>query len=479
LPFSWNTLLFKRREDDKAIISLLFYTLVGMFKWIADSVAWFSKWVWDWPLLVLVIGGGLFLLLYSKGIPFLYFRHAVKILLGRYDSDQDTGELSHFQALTSALAATVGMGNISGVAVAIVAGGPGAVFWMWMSAIVGMATKFYTCTLAVLYRKEDGDGNVQSGPMYVITQGLGQYWKPLAILFALAGLIGTLPAFTVNQLTQTLVDVLERNEADRWYIGFALAALSAVVIFGGIKRIANVASRLVPAMVVLYFFTVITILVMRFEEIPAMFSLIFSDAFSGKAIAGGTLGSLIKTGVKRAAFSNEAGVGTAPMMHGMAKTNEPIREGLVAMIGPAIDTMVVCTLTALTILVTGVWQNTESNGISLTLDAFNTVLPYGLGDIIVLLMVLVFACSTLFSYSYYGTSCLGFLTQPKYGKYYNYIYVGSIVISAVVKIDFAINLIDGAFALMAIPTIISTLILAPKVNQKAKTYFKKLASVEI
>lgn len=445
-----------------------------MFEIIEKSIAQFSSWIWDWPLLVLLIGGGVFFLLYSRFTPFLYFGHAIQILRGKYDNEEAPGQLSHFQALSSAIAATVGMGNISGVAVALVMGGPGAIFWMWISAVIGMATKFYTCTLAIMYRSESKEGTTLSGPMYVIVEGLGKGWKPLAVFFAIAGLIGTLPAFTVNQLTQTLVDVLDWEDNTKLYIGIILAVIASFVILGGIKRIGLVASKLVPFMVVLYFITVFSILILQIDKVPEMFMLIFSDAFSGEAAAGGALGYLIKTGVKRAAFSNEAGIGTAPMMHGTAKTNEPIREGLVAMIGPAIDTLLVCTLTALAILSTGVWQHSDDNGISLTLAAFNSVLPYGIGDIVVITMVLVFAFSTLFSFSYYGVTCLGFLTKPKFGKYYNYIYILSIVVSAVVKIDFAINLIDSAFALMAIPTVISGLLLSKKVNDKAKMYFQKI-----
>ncbi len=447
-----------------------------MIKTLETAIATFSSWIWDWPLLALLIGGGLFFLIYSRFTPFLYFRHAINILRGSYDNDNAPGQLSHFQALSSAIAATVGMGNISGVAIALVMGGPGAIFWMWISALIGMATKFYTCTLSVMYRSESNDGTTLSGPMYVITEGLGKHWKPLAVFFALAGLVGTLPAFTANQLTQTLVDVLDWDESTKLYIGLVLAVIASFVILGGIKRIGLVASRLVPFMVVLYFITVFTILILQIDKVPEMFVLIFSDAFTGEAAAGGVLGYLIKTGVKRAAFSNEAGIGTAPMMHGTAKTNEPIREGLVAMIGPAIDTLLVCTLTALAILSTGVWKHSDDNGISLTLEAFNSVLPYGIGDVVVIVMVFVFAFSTLFSYSYYGVTCLGFLTKPKYGKYYNYIYILSIIVAAIVKIDVAINLIDSAFALMAIPTIISALLLAPKVNKKAKIYFASIRS---
>lgn len=445
-----------------------------MFEKIEDSIAFFSSWIWDWPLLILLVGGGLFFLIYSRFTPFVYLKHGVDILRGRYDHENAPGQLSHFQALSSAIAATVGMGNISGVAIALVAGGPGAIFWMWISALIGMATKFYTCTLAVMYRSEQADGTTLSGPMYVITEGLGKHWKPLAVFFALAGLIGTLPAFTANQLTQTLVDVLDWEDSAKLYIGIVLAVIASFVILGGIKRIGLVASKLVPFMVVLYFITVFTILIIQIEKVPEMFFLIFSDAFSGEAVAGGALGYLIKTGVKRAAFSNEAGIGTAPMMHGTAKTNEPIREGLVAMLGPSIDTLLVCTLTALAILSTGAMQHTDRTGISLTLAAFNAVLPYGIGEIVVIIMVLVFAFTTLFSSSYYGVTCLGFLTKPKYGKYYNFVYIISIVIAAVVKLDFAIGLIDSAFALMAIPTVISGLLLSKKVNIQAKKYFKKL-----
>jgi len=445
---------------------------------IEKFVSDFSGWVWDWPLLILLIGGGLFFLIQSKFAPFRHFWHSINILRGKYNDKEDEGQISHFQALSSAVAATVGMGNISGVAIAIVTGGPGAIFWMWITALIGMATKFYTCTLAVMYRDKDEDGKTVSGPMYVITKGLGKKWKPLATFFALAGLVGTLPAFSANQLTQTIVDVFVYDQDSipdaKLYIGIAIAVLTALVIFGGLKRIARVASLLVPFMVVLYFASVILVLYRQSEFVPEMFKLIFTDAFSGKAAAGGVLGYLILTAVKRAAFSNEAGIGTAPMIHGNAKTDEPVREGLVAMIGPFIDTIVVCTLTALAILSTGVWRTTDANGISLTLKAFDVAFPIGLGSWVLSGIITVFALSTIFSYSHYGATCLGFLTKPKYGKYYNYIFVVSIVVASVIKLEFAIDLIDSAFALMAIPTIISGLLLAKHVNKASKAYFSKL-----
>lgn len=449
-----------------------------MFLGIQETVAQFSSWVWGIPLLILLIGGGLFLFIYSGLIPFRYIGHAVAVLRGKYDKHDSPGDLSHYEALSSAIAATVGMGNISGVAIAIATGGPGAIFWMWVSAFVGMATKFFTCSLSVMYRGKDENGNTKGGPMYVITEGLGKGWKPLAVFFASAGLIGTLPAFQANQLTQTLIDVFQVQETNHFtaklLLGISIAIIVALVIFGGIKRIGSVAGKLVPVMVVVYLITVAAILLLRIEEIPRIFTLIFEDAFTGKSVLGGALGALIITGVKRAAFSNEAGLGTAPMMHGTAKTKEPIREGLVAMLGPAIDTLLVCSLTAFAILASGVWKGFEGNGISMTLAAFDVVLPYNSGSVILTICVLIFAFSTLFTYSFYGFSCLSFLTNSKIGKSYNYIYIVTIVIASIIKLDFVINLIDSAYALMAIPTVLSTLILAPKVKKAATVYFDKL-----
>ena len=449
---------------------------------IQDYVAQFSSWVWGIPLLILLIGGGLFLFIYSGLVPFKYMGHAIAVLRGKYDKHDSPGDLSHYEALSSAIAATVGMGNISGVAIAIATGGPGAIFWMWVSAFVGMATKFFTCSLSVMYRGKDDNGNTKGGPMYVITEGLGKQWKPLAMFFAFAGLFGTLPAFQANQLTQTLVDVFQVNEANvfsaKLILGISIALIVSLVIFGGIQRIGKVAGKLVPAMVVVYLITVFAILFLKIETVPSIFGLIFEDAFSGKSVVGGVLGTLIITGVKRAAFSNEAGLGTAPMMHGTAKTQEPIREGLVAMLGPAIDTLLVCTLTALAILASGIWKGFDGNGISMTLAAFNSVLPSGLGGVILTICVLVFAFSTLFTYSFYGYSCLSYLTNTKIGSYYNYIYIGAIVIASVIKLDFVINIIDSAYALMAIPTVLSTLILAPKVKKAATNYFGRLKAGE-
>lgn len=447
-------------------------------------IADFSSAVWGLPLLILLIGGGLYLLILSRFLPFRYIGHAIQVLRGKYDDPNDPGQISHFQALTTALSSTIGMGNIAGVAVAISIGGPGAVFWMWISAIVGMSTKFFTSTLAIMFRGKDSQGELQGGPMYFITEGLGKAWKPLAMFFSFCGLVGALPVFNVNQLTQAINDILlkpngvEVSFVSNLTIGIVLVAITAIVILGGLGRISKTASKLVPSMVLLYFVSVVAILIVNIDVVPKYFVMIFTDAFAaenfkGDAFFGGVLGGLILLGIKRGAFSNEAGIGTAPLAHGAAKTDEPVREGLVAMLGPAIDTLVVCTLTALAILVTGVWETTSSNGVSLTASAFSSALP-GFGNYLLLICIAVFSISSLFSYSYYGGKCMAFLLGADKKHYYNYIYILSIVLGATTSLSMMINLIDGFFALMAIPTMLSTIILAPRVMKEVKRYTKTI-----
>lgn len=444
----------------------------------AQSIAW------GLPLLILLIGGGLYMLIRIKFLPFRYLGHAIAVLRGKYDNENDKGEITHFQALTTALSATVGMGNIAGVAVAIAIGGPGAVFWMWVSAVIGMSTKFFTASLAVMFRGKDSNGNLQGGPMYFIMEGLGKNWKFLAVIFSVAGLVGALPVFNVNQLTQAVNDLVLKPAGmytgfnSNLTIGIILGLITAIVILGGLSRISNTASKLVPGMVLLYFGMVVIILAVNFEVLPKYLSLIFTDAFTanfykGDAFLGGVVGGLLLLGIRRGAFSNEAGIGTAPMAHGAAKTNEPIREGLVAMLGPAIDTLVICTLTALAILVTGVWETSSANGVSLTASAFTQTMPQ-IGKYLLLLCIAVFSISSLFSYSYYGTKCMSFLIGAKRATYYNYIYILSIILGATTDLNMMINLIDTFFAVMAVPTMTATILLAPKVIREAKRYFATL-----
>ncbi len=448
----------------------------------------FANWIWGIPLLILLLGGGSFFLFFSQLIPFKYFGHAIMVLTGKYDDPEEKGEINHYQALSTHLASTVGMGNIAGVAIAIVTGGPGAIFWMWVSAFVGIATKFFTCTLSIMYRGKDENDQVHGGPMYVIREGLGKNWMPLAYLFCFAGMIGCLPIFQANQLTQVIRDVLilpngmgtetfnlagQDFRYSDLYTGLVLMVLVGIVIFGGLKRIANVASKMVPLMIVIYFLSVLTIILFNIDQVPSMLGMIVSDAFTGNAVAGGVLGAVIITGARRAAFSNEAGLGTAPIAHGAAKTDEPVREGLVAMLGPAIDTLVDSTLTALVIMITNVWQTTDADGVTLTSTAFESAFP-GFGNYILLICIFFFASSSLFSYSWYGSRCMAFVVGEKNKIYYNVIYVVTIIFGSLASLSTIFSLIDGAFAIMSIPTMISALLLAPKVKTEAKKYFDKI-----
>ena len=456
---------------------------------IDKIIADFASFIWGLPLLILLIGGGLYLLILSKFLPFRFILHAVNVLRGKFDNANDKGEITHFQALTTALSSTIGMGNIAGVAVAISIGGPGAMFWMWVSAIIGMSTKFFTCTLSIMFRGKDSIGNIQGGPMYVIMEGLGKSWKPLAVFFSVCGLIGALPVFNVNQLKQAINDILlipngvEVSFMSNLIIGLVLVLITTIVILGGLERISKTASKLVPGMVILYFVLVLIILFVYKSEVPKYLALMVTDAFSahnfkGDTFIGGTLGGLILLGIRRGAFSNEAGIGTAPMAHGAAKTNEPVREGLVAMLGPAIDTIFICTLTALAILVTGVWQTSDSNGVSLTANAFDNAIPF-YGKYLLLICIATFSISSLFSYSYYGTKCMSFLLGDHNKHFYNYIYIASIVLGATTSLNMMLNLIDSAFALMAMPTMISTIILAPRVIKEIKKYTNNLKQSKI
>jgi alanine or glycine:cation symporter, AGCS family len=446
---------------------------------LEELSAAFANFMWGTPLVVLLVGGGTFLVFYSRFLPYRHFRHSIDILLGKYDDPDDDGLIPHFQALAAALSGTLGMGNVAGVAVAITMGGPGAIFWMWVTAVVGVATKFYTCTLAIMFRGRDSLGELQGGPMYIIREGLGPRWRPLAILFAVAGLFGTLPLFQVNQLVQILRDVLaipaglagaESHFGFDLTMGLLIAAGVLIVILGNIQRIGRVAARLVPSMVGVYFIVTVVLLALHLSEIPRAFMLIISDAFSGQAVAGGAIGTVIMMGVRRGAFSNEAGIGTEVMAHGAAKTNEPVREGMVAMLGPVIDTLIVCTCTALAILVTGVWHG-DADGVTLSAQAFESVFP-GAGAYFLTVMVIFLSLSTIITYWYYGSKCLGYLLGAQYQYHYIWIYLILIVLAAVASLEIVIGLVDGMFAIMALPTMTATLMLANKVNAETRRYFR-------
>ncbi len=443
----------------------------------------FSDFIWGYPLLILLLGGGLFLLIYSRFAPIRYLGHAISILTGKYDNPDEPGQLNHYQALSTAVSGFVGMGNVSSVAVAIVIGGPGAIFWMWVTAIIGITTQFFTSSLAVMYRGRDSTGELQGGAMYYIVEGLGKQWKFLAIFFAVFGMIGVTSMFQSNQLTQAIRDVvlipnhIQTGAVSNLITGVILALLVFLVVLGGIKRIGNVAGKLVPFMVILYVVSVLLIIFLNPAQIGPGIRLIFKDAFAADAVLGGALGTLIITGVRRAAFSNEAGIGTDTLAHGTAKTTEPIRQGLVGMLGPVIDTLIICTMTALAIIITGVWTTTNDNGITLTANAFSQVMP-GFGAYILTGCVSIFALTTMFAYPYYGVKCFNFLFGTRYTLLYMVFYLATILVGALTSLRVVISVIDASYALMAFPTMISTIILAPRVMKEAKKYFRKIRNTD-
>jgi AGCS family alanine or glycine:cation symporter len=429
--------------------------------------------VWGTPLVALLLGGGCFFIIASRALPYRYMGHAIAILRGRYDTPDANGEISHQQALAAALSNTMGLGNIAGVALAIVAGGPGAVFWMWMSAIVGIATKFFTCSLGVMYRGKDSLGNLQGGPMYVIREALPRPYYPLAVLFSLAGLIGTLPIFQANQLTALIQDTVLAGTAPEWAplaIGIVIAIVVGSVIFGGLPRVAKVAVALLPTMVLVYLAMTMWVLANHLPDIPRVLATIFTEALSPTAVGGGFLGVML-IGISRGAFSNEAGVGTEVMAHSAAKTDEPIREGMLATLGPVFDTLVVCTCTALVILLAGNWQSPgDMSGITLTADAFRSEMGNA-GLITLGFVALILSTTTMFAGWYFGAKCFGFLVGAKWQPYFRWFFIAAVVFGATVSIDVVFNLISASYGIMAIPTMVSAIVLAPRVLHAAERYF--------
>ena len=446
-----------------------------MLETIGSALHSFSSWL-NIPLFITLIGGGLFFLIYSRFVPFRYYARALKSL--RIKDDKADGQISSFQALSSAIAATVGLGNISGVAVALTMGGPGAIFWMWVSACVGMATKFFEGTLSVMFKGRDSAGQLQGGPMYMITNGLGNKWKPLAVLFSVFGMIGTFCLMQANQLTEALQTVIftpagvENTVWLRLIVGVCIAFIVSLVVLGGIKRIGKVATRIVPVMVLFYFLLVAYIILTNLPVVPHVFASIFEGAFSLKAGAGGLAGSVIVIGARRAAFVNEAGVGTASMMHGASRNSEPVREGLVAMIAPSIDSGLVCTLTALAVLINAEYSVTNMQGMQLVMESFERSIP-GLGSYLLMAVAIIFAFSTMFSYSYYGTKCTNFLFGADKAHYYNYLFLATLILGAMIPLTAVVDIIDIAYAFMAFCTVFTMLLLSPRVRTAAKKYFQK------
>ncbi|MCB0404803.1 MAG: alanine:cation symporter family protein [Bdellovibrionales bacterium] len=433
--------------------------------------------VWGLPLVAVLCGTGLLLTLVFKGLQFRAFAHAVSVVRGCYDDPNDPGQITHFQALCTALSATVGLGNISGVAVAIHVGGPGATFWMIATGVLGMITKFAECSLSILYRRVDEHGEVHGGPMHYIELGLGPKWKPMAVFFAFACAFSAVGIGNMFQTHEVAAIFHDSFGIPHIVTGALLAIFAALAILGGIKRIAHVTSFLVPIMAVIYIGGALVVILWNLTALPDIFYHIVEDAFTGSAAQGAFAGIAVRfviiQGVKRACFSNEAGLGSAPIAHSAASTKEPIREGLVAMLGPFIDTVVVCTMTALVILVSGVWASEEANGVTLTAMAFDSCIP-GFGKYFVPVAVLLFAYSTLISWSYYGERAWDYMFGAKGSIPYRFFYCLLPVVGALWKLGPLLNMSDILLGLMVIPNLTAVLLMLPRIQKETKIYFEKL-----
>ena len=376
-----------------------------------------------------------------------------------------------------ALSATIGLGNIAGVAVAIQHGGPGAVFWMILVGFLGMATKFSECSLSVMYRTIDSQGTVHGGPMYYIVKGMGSRFKFLAIFFAIACICSSLGAGNLFQSNQVSQALHESFRIPPVATGLTLSFLTAIVIIGGVKRIAFITSKIVPFMGLFYLLGALTVIFANIREVPHLFYQIFHDAFSGSAAFGGFVGiglrEVVVQGIRRACFSNEAGLGSSAIAHSAAATKEPIREGVVALLEPFIDTILICTMTALVILLSGAWTNDKFEGINLTTHAFNSIIP-GFGQYFIPIAVFFFAYSTLLSWSYYGERASDFLWKEKGVKVYKITFCILVCLGALWKINPILNFSDIMFGLMAIPNFIALLFLLPKLKKASENYFRKI-----
>jgi AGCS family alanine or glycine:cation symporter len=515
----------------------------------ARMVQTFSHWmqvmngiVWGPPMILLLIGTGLYLTIRLRFIQLRHFRHAVECVSGKYDDPAEQGDVTHFQALCAALSATIGTGNIAGVATAIALGGPGAVFWMWVTAIFGMATKFTSCSLALRYRVIHADGSASGGPMYYLQRGLGARWLGVAFaLFAgiaslgigcavqsnsvVDGLLTVVPQSWQNAAAPAGVPLLAGKPVIKLALGIVLAFLVGVVIIGGIRRIASVAERIVPFMCVAYVLAAAAVLLLNIREIPAAFAQIFRYAFSPVAAGGGFLGVVVartlEKGVARGVFSNESGLGSAPIAHAAARTHEMIREGFVAMLGPFIDTLLICTMTALVIVISGTWQVRSNSGevlygphgkglpmtttldgrsvqvigtggdkpepfldeqgrpyelptgSSLTVAAFESSLPR-IGRLVVAFGLVFFAYTTMISWSYYGDRCFEYLLGPRAITPYRCVFCLFVVLGAIGGLNLVWTVADNLNALMAIPNLIALLGLNGVVVRESRDYIQRI-----
>jgi AGCS family alanine or glycine:cation symporter len=438
--------------------------------------------VWGVPLVALLVCSGILFTLYF-GFPQLrFFRHAIDIVFGKYDKPEDKGEISHFQALCAALSATVGLGNIAGVAVAISLGGPGAVFWLWVAGFIGMCTKFTEVTLALSYRDVGENGHMHGGPMFVIKNALSKSFYPIAWIYALFVVLSSFGAGNMFQSNQMAAILKSSAGIPEWASGIGFCIGAALILIGGIKRIGQVTEKMVPAMVGLYLFGAIWIIVSKFDMVPAMFAQIFAGAFGGTAAVGGFAGAAFKDvlimGIRRATFSNEAGMGSAAMAHSAAKST-PIQEGIVALLEPFVDTIVVCSITAIALLLTGAWSaEGVGAGSEMTAYAFENVMGPA-GRWIVTATVTLFAFSTIISWSYYGEQGVTFIFGEKFIPAYRWVFIGFIFIGAIAQLSIVLNISDAVYGLLALPNMFACYMLLPKVKAALNEYTSKLKSGEI
>lgn len=453
-----------------------------MLETIESVTGQFVGLVWGVPLVVLLVGSGILFTVYF-GFPQLrFFKHAIEIVFGKYDDPANKGEISHFQALCAALSATVGLGNIAGVAVAISLGGPGAVFWLWVAGFIGMCTKFTEVTLALLYRDVSEKGSMHGGPMFVIKNALSKKFYPVAWIYAFFVVLSSFGAGNMFQSNQMAAVLKTSAGIPEWTSGLVFCFGAFLILIGGIKRIGQVTEKMVPAMVGLYLFGAIWILISKFGNIPMMFEQIFAGAFAGTAAVGGFAGAAFKEviimGIRRATFSNEAGMGSAAMAHSAAKST-PVQEGIVALLEPFVDTIVVCTITAIALLLTGAWSAPGiPAGSEMTAYAFESVMGPA-GRWIVTLTVTLFAFSTLISWSYYGEQGVTFIFGEKYIPYYRYVFIVFIFIGAIAHLNIVLNISDAVYGLLALPNMMACYLLLPKVKAVLVDYSAKLKNGEI
>ena len=426
--------------------------------------------IWNYPVVGLCLISGIYFTFFLRFVQFRFFKHAIELISGKFDSKEDPGMISHFQALCVSLSGTVGIGNITGVPIAIGMGGPGAVFWMWIMGLLGMSVKFVEATLGTLYRKSvEGGDELRGGPMYYIKEGLSEKWHFLSSFFAISLAVGAFGIGGIFQSNQAASIIEHQFAVPEWVTGLALSFFVGLVIIGGIKRIGTVASKLVPFMCGAYLFGGLAICFLNADTLLSVLTLIVSDAFSGQAAAGGAVGTVISAGVRRAIFSNEAGLGTAPIAHASVKTNYPIREGVVASLGPFIDTVIVCSITAFVVLISGMWQVEGLSGVEITTTSFSRYWPL-FGSYFVPIACLLFAFSTLISWFYYGETAAQFVMGKRFIASYKWIFVTVVFLGTLSSLSLVINISDSLTGILVIPNVVAIFLLAKRVKVEMLSY---------